>query len=69
MGNPEKINKMILDTLESGKIKINDAATLVKVMEFQQRYLENKCENCRFKMNAERPVRTIEEALTEFLAE
>lgn len=69
MTNPDKINKMILDTLESGKIKINDAATLVKVMEFQQKYLENKCSVCPYKMNAERPLRSISEALQDFLAD
>lgn len=68
-GNPDKINQMILDTLESGKIKITDAATLVRVMEFQMKYLENKCENCKYKSNAERPQRTLEQALKEFLEE
>jgi predicted aldo/keto reductase-like oxidoreductase len=67
MKNPERINELIITALESGKIKINDAATLVKVMEFQEKYLEKKCENCKYRI--ERPQRTIGEALAAFLSE
>jgi uncharacterized ubiquitin-like protein YukD len=69
MSNPEKINQLIIDTLESGKIKINDAATLVKVMEFQAKYLEDRCERCKYKLADGAPKRTIEEALKKFLEE
>ena len=68
MKNENKINDLIIKALESGKMEITDTNTLIKVMEFQQKYLESRCEKCEHRLRAGRPERTIEDALKEFLS-
>ena len=67
MKNENKINDLIIRALESGKMEITDTSTLIKVMEFQAKYLESRCEKCQFKARA--GTRSIEDALKEFLSE
>ena len=67
MNKPDKINQLIIDTLESGKIEITNASDLVRIMEYQSKYLEDRCEHCKYKLADGAPKRTIEDALASYL--
>lgn len=46
----DKIHGLIEKAL-SGNVEITDAHQLIKVLEYEQKYLESQCENCELKKN------------------
>ncbi len=64
--NVDRLKLMVQRALAKD-LEPDNVGELVRLLEYHDKL--NKCEECEYRLRADRPVRTVEQALAEFLSE
>lgn len=65
--NLEDVRTIINIGVDRDAIKITNPSDYIKLLEYEERQKLARCEVCTYRMAAERPVKSIEDALKEFM--